>query len=492
MKLQGTITLLLIVLFTAAVMVIIGSAADGARVMRARSPLSSPLVVNTIQNSAAYTAYLPMISHPQYKGQSTFSADVNGTWSNLANGLLITGASFTKIRWASLDWSDVETVAGALAWPTYADQQLAAISADGMAIDLIVRTVPWWARVSEHRYITDTRKCGPPATEYYTAFATFLGNVINHYAPPTYTVAYYEVFNEPEITTLPDPNNAGYVGCFDTGKSYAEFLKTAYTIVKASHPDVNIVNGGFTHPPNTLWEQDFVVNGGAGATDVFMYHLYEYAASNGTYSWNYKYPWIMTDVQSIRSMLTISDPAHANAPLGMNEGGLVVRALNDPDCLTTPSISLTVQRRQQSYYMAVTGALAVDARLKSYNWWRPQPSGDLFFCQNFNTWWVDEINASSGPANAVYTAAKTLQFYVGEGQSGGWFTDTLGAGISHVVINQPYGPTTWVVWNNTTSTPVTYTATTTPTEIHDVWGAPISATQVITLSDPHRVLYIRP
>jgi hypothetical protein len=288
------------------------------------------------------------------------------------------------------------------------------------------------------------------------------------------------------------------VGCFTLGADYANLLKTTYTLIKASHPNAIIVNGGFTHPPNTSWESDFVFNGGAGATDVFMYHLYEYAENNdGASTWNYKYPYIMTDVQSIRSMLSISDPTHVNMPLGMNEGALTVRPqvtseMYLTNCLTLQPISLTVQRRQQSYYMAVTGALAVDAKLKTYNWWRPQPSGYIQDCTHFNTWWVDVINASTGTPNMVYTAAMALQNFVGEGQSGGWFTDTLGTGISHVIINQPYGPTTWVVWNNTTSTPVIYTATTTPTAIYDVWGTPISATKVITLSNPHRVLYIKP
>jgi len=157
------------------------------------------------------------------------------------------------VRINGLIWSDVQPDdATQTNWNSALDEKLQDAYEAGMEIILIIRSTPDWAR--SHEYF-----CGPMDPDYIDEFADFMANTVLRYSVPpdpyTYSIKYYEIWNEPD--DIPqvglennvhgcwgDPEDPDYWG----GDYYGQVLKSIYPEVTTVNPEAQIVIGGLLLP----------------------------------------------------------------------------------------------------------------------------------------------------------------------------------------------------------------------------------------------------
>jgi hypothetical protein len=250
----------------------------------------------SIQSSdqVSETVYLPLISHSFPPPMPVFGVQMLDSISD-AQGL--TQAVEAQVRWvrfAAFDWSQIEplrTEPATYHWDVVDGQSLIDAAANDMEVMAIVRFAPPWAQKLEGYY------CGPIAQDRLDEYAQFLYEMVRIYSLPPYNVRYWELGNEPDISSSLVSGDSGF-GCwgdendpFYGGSYYGEMLKQAYPAIKAADADAQVFIGGLLldcdptqpgactgiHgdlPPKFL--EGILMNGGGDYFDGVSFHAYSY------------------------------------------------------------------------------------------------------------------------------------------------------------------------------------------------------------------------
>ncbi len=202
-----------------------------------------------------------------------------------------TGISW--VRYNAILWSEVEPEPGKREWDALetVDHELQTLTEHGFTPTVIIRGTPEWAQQQ------DEVACGPIKPEALDDFADFVHDLVKRYSAPPYNVAYWEVWNEPDVDPSLIPPTFPY-GCwgdqddpFYGGRYFAEMLAMAYSAIKEANPNAQVILGGLaldcdpTHPPegkppdgcrSSLFLEGILQNGGAEHFDILAYHSYAY------------------------------------------------------------------------------------------------------------------------------------------------------------------------------------------------------------------------
>ena len=175
------------------------------------------------------------------------------------------GANNHWLRYNGLLWSDVQPNSRTdWAWGNVIthDSNIAAASAAGMEVILVVRSTPLWAQKYSIANGDDANYfCGPMKEDNIADFANFMVEVVKKYSNEPYNVDYFELWNEPDEyrgnkppvgVIAPDgvfgcwgePSDPTYFG----GRHYGKMLNAVYPAVKATVPGAQIVLGGLLLP----------------------------------------------------------------------------------------------------------------------------------------------------------------------------------------------------------------------------------------------------
>lgn len=152
-------------------------------------------------------------------------------------------------------WKDVEKQPGVYTFPAYADEHLAlAESSDTDVLFIAAFRNPLY----------DSGKT-PSSPEAQAAYAQYIVEVLDHYQHITAV----QVWNEFNHATFNDGD------CGMTADCYLPLLQTAYTAIKASHPDVKVIAPSLAGVPHS-WLQRLVDLGGLDYLDALSFHPYRY------------------------------------------------------------------------------------------------------------------------------------------------------------------------------------------------------------------------
>ena len=249
-----------------------------------------PPTAQPIQKTTGYSTFIPIILQPPGE-PAVFGIEMESDW----NESLLDMASKAGVNWVRRNgvlWDRIEVVEGIRDWSAIAslESEMILLSQKNFELILIVRGVPEWAQ-TENGY-----NCGPIAQTKFSAFASFMGELVSRYSQPPYNVRYWEIGNEPDFPyserDIPfgcwgDSNDPYYGGGY-----YGELLKVIYPVIKAADPDAQVLVGGLlldcdpNNPPpgKDCTSSKFlegILRGGAGsAFDGVSFHSYDYY--NGT------------------------------------------------------------------------------------------------------------------------------------------------------------------------------------------------------------------
>ncbi len=233
---------------------------------------------------------------------------------------------WTRIN--GLLWSDVEPEPGARDWEALAslEEQFIAASREGMAMIVVVRGAPEWARA------IPGEECSPVREDKLEDFGRFLRDLVARYSRPPYSVKFWELWNEPDVSLSARPPNSPQMGCWGDphdpyygGEAYAEMLKVAYPSIKRADPEAQVLVGGLLLDCNpALKDQcrsgegllsarflEGVLRRGGDYFNGISFHAYDYAGNEaGLYTnlnWNSYYhttgPVVIAKVAHIKKML---------------------------------------------------------------------------------------------------------------------------------------------------------------------------------------------
>jgi hypothetical protein len=193
---------------------------------------------------------------------------------------------------------------------TSLDQEVAAIRADGLSIDMVIIGAPPWAAVPS---VADDSSPQPadPAT-----FGTFAAAVAARYAPQG--VRDYEIWNE--------PNNAIFWQPTPDPAAYTADLVASYHDIKAVDPSAVVITGGLAPEANdgtdinqVTFLQDMYADGAKGSFDAVGYHPYSYPALPDTYEIWSGWSQMSQTPTSIQSVMAAN--GNASVPLWLTEVG---------------------------------------------------------------------------------------------------------------------------------------------------------------------------
>ncbi len=220
--------------------------------------------------------------------------------------LAATGSAFT--RGPFLAWNLVEPAApGVRDWSPMAglEAQLAAASAQGIDVILVVGYTPTWAQARPGS------SCGPIREDKLDAFADFMAAAVARYSAPPYNVKYWELWNEPDIDlaenpALPPDNPFGCWGDrndpYYGGRYYGTMLNRIYPRIKAVQPAAQVLVGGLlldcdpNNPPAgksclpAKFIDGILIATGGRSFDGISFHAYDYCwpglGQYGNSNWN--------------------------------------------------------------------------------------------------------------------------------------------------------------------------------------------------------------
>jgi len=190
------------------------------------------------------------------------------------------------------------------------DQEVAAVRAAGLSIDMIIIGAPPWAAVSSVAYDSSPQPADP------ATFGAFAAAVAARYGPQG--VRDYEIWNEPNNIAFwqPTPNPAAYTAD----------LVASYHDIKAVDPSAVVITGGLAPEANdgtnineVTFLQDMYADGAKGSFDAVGDHPYSYPALPDTYEpWSGWSQMSQTPV-SIESVLAAN--GDSGKPLWLTEVG---------------------------------------------------------------------------------------------------------------------------------------------------------------------------
>jgi len=191
------------------------------------------------------------------------------------------------VRTAPFEWDRIEpqrTTPASYDWQQVDEASLQNAYNNGLAVLGTVLFTPGWAQ----KYPGSA--CGPIAAGQLDRYAAFMSALVKRYKDPPYSVKFWELGNEPDMTVT--YQRRGY-GCWGEageatfgGRAYGEMLKAVYPAIKAADPQAQVVIGGLllecdpAHPPagtscaSARFLEGILDVGAGGAFDAVSYHGY--------------------------------------------------------------------------------------------------------------------------------------------------------------------------------------------------------------------------
>jgi hypothetical protein len=312
--------------------------------------------------------------------------------SSVTDLSLLTSAGGYWTRFDRFHWNEIEPQLldpAVYYWGAVAEPGLINASADGDQVIAIIQFAPRWAQK------IPGIACGPFAEDAFVEFGRFMNAVVSRYSQPPYNVKYWEIGNEPDVSSALVPPDSGF-GCWGDssdayfgGGYYAEMLKVAYPQIKAADPEAQVLVGGLlldcdpTNPPeepagsgnykdcsSSRFIEGILRNGGGDYFDAISFHAYDYYfggegkyGSKGWHSaWNTTGPVLSAKAAYLRGLLTAY--GHAEKPLFNTEVAILCGSTgNESSCLTDAFT------RTKADYLAQAHVAAQAAGLEANIWY---------------------------------------------------------------------------------------------------------------------------
>jgi hypothetical protein len=378
------------------------------------------------------------------------------------------------IRWPAVWWPDIEAQEGVRDWSavSWLDDQLAAASAAGRQVILIVRGTPAWAQARPGI------ACGPISPEKLGAFASFTADLVARYSAPPFNVKYWELWNEPDIDpALAAPDSP--FGCWGDqtdphygGGYYADMLKAVYPAIKTADPAAQVLNGGLlldcdpvTPPPDrdctsARFFEGALLNGAGPYFDGVSFHAYDYYARNlpgylhpgWNAASNTTGPVFLAKLNYLQSLLAahgLDDKYLMNTEVAI----LCGRDGTEPNCVTPEAVQM------RSAYVAQVYAEAAAAGLRANIWY------------SYLGWRASGMVDASGNPVPAYQAYQQSAAAL----TGAAFVRPLDEfpGLRGYEFRRA-GQRVWTAWS-LAAAPVTMMPPSPPARVADVYGQPLAA-----------------
>jgi hypothetical protein len=273
------------------------------------------------------TTYYYKVSAVTDSGDSAESSDVSATPGNTAltadffdlSWSAPTASHYPTVTFGSLrgweigaSWDEIETSEGVYNWTTL-DEWLGMLSSHGKDVMYTFGFVPHWASMRPTEacnYLTTDLGCAAPPADVDsgdTMFKNFVTALVNHsLASPDHHIAYYEIWNEPDLTR-------NWTG---TPAELVTMAKDAYAIIHRLDPSAKVVGPS----PSTANQYgvhflpSYYAAGGQAPQDIVGMHAYLYDGS----SFSTSPAGITTTITQLR--LLMSKYGISNEPIWFTEG----------------------------------------------------------------------------------------------------------------------------------------------------------------------------
>jgi hypothetical protein len=308
-------------------------------------------------------------------------------------------------------WDQIETSSGTYTW-TELDAWLLSVSSHGKDSMYTFGRVPHWASMRPSEAcpydISDEGCAAPPADvdSGDNTWKTFVTALVHHsLSSPDLHIAYYEMWNEPDL-------KRNWTG---TPAQLVTMVKDAYTIIHSLDPNAKVVGP----TPSTAnqygvhYLPDYYAAGGATAQDIVGLHAYLYTGSNFSTS----PAAITTSITQLKDLMSKYDIS--SKPIWFTEGNW-----NADGSGSLTDAEKAAYLAQEYMLMWSTGAVS---RYYWYSWdstvgtlWTPSkgltPAGTAY---NLLTYWLVGSTHSANPcseaSDGTWTCALTLSTgYPGE------------------------------------------------------------------------------
>lgn len=293
------------------------------------------------------------------------------------------GIGITSIR-IGADWAWVQYAGPTTYDWSQLDQQIAAVRAAGMTVDLVITGCPPWAAVSGAAGRLSPQPADP------AAFATFAAAVAARYAPQGVTD--FEIWNE--------PNNVGFWQPAPNPAAYTALLRASYASIKAADPSAFVITGGLAPESNdgtninaVTFLSDMYADGARGSFDALGYHPYSYPALPNTYELWSGWSQMSQTPSSIEGVLSAN--GDASKPLWLTELGAPT---SGPD-----GVGMAAQAQELTQAIADAKATSWMGALYIYTY---EDSGSD---PTTNEDWFGLLNADGSPKPAFAAVAAALK-----------------------------------------------------------------------------------
>ena len=293
------------------------------------------------------------------------------------------GIGITSIR-IGADWAWVQYAGPTTYDWSQLDQQIAAVRAAGMTVDLVITDCPPWAAVSGAAGRLSPQPADP------AVYATFAAAVAARYAPQGVTD--FEIWNEPNNVSFwqPAPNPAAYTA----------LLRASYASIKAADPSAFVITGGLAPESNdgtninaVTFLSDMYADGARGSFDALGYHPYSYPALPNTYELWSGWSQMSQTPSSIEGVLSAN--GDASKPLWLTELGAPT---SGPDGVGTAA-------QAQELTQAIADAKATSWMGALYIYTYEDSGSD----PTTNEDWFGLLNADGSPKPAFAAVAAALK-----------------------------------------------------------------------------------
>ncbi len=435
------------------------------------------------------TLYLPLVFH-NYPLRSVFGVqtDVSGP-SNLQK---IREANSHWLRGVRIPWRNVERNPGERDWSAVATQEawLANAAAQGLQPLMMVSHTPTWAQ-QQAGYA-----CGPINSASLDEFGNFMYDLVRRYSVSPYNIQYYEIWNEPDVDSVLVGGGDSSNGCWGSsadeyygGGDFADMLQAIYPRVKAANPRAQVLIGGllsycnaevpngcqYVNPPGSKpynFFEGILRHHGANdggqyfdgldftAYDFYQGQLGHYGVSTWNSSWNTTGPVMAAKAQFFRSRMSaygVTGKYLLNTEVALACASLSQEVCESPDFETS-----------KAYYAAQAYATAMSLDLRASIW---------YSLEGWPQRYTGLMDANGNPRPA-YQAYQFVASKLGPASFAREVTDY--PEVKGYEFSRPTARI-WVLWALDDNAHLV-TLPGLPQNIYDVYGQPLSVSQVVTVT----------
>lgn len=414
---------------------------------------------------------LPMVTRNYFLnffGMTATSLTVDGQLDEV----VASGAQWARNH---ILWSKIEPEPGVRDWGVLAGREEEWINASAAGIEMVVvvQWTPEWAQKFPGVL------CGPMKEENFDEFASFMSDLVARYSQPPYSVRYWEIWNEPDISPEQIDPESGW-GCWGDlddeyfgGGYYAQMLQVVYPAIKAANPAAQVLVGGLLldcDPVNPPEGKDCkparfiegILRGGGGAYfDGISFHAYDYYNGVGYQNGNWHSAWNTTGPVQIAKAAYLRDLL--DSPIFGVEGKYLINtevALLCDACTDDDAFEQVKASYVPEAYMTT-----VSENLKASLW---------YTLQGWRNSGLVDANLNPLPAYETYRVAEEQ---LGGAIYAGRVSDYTNVTGYKYTLN---GHTAWLVWSLDGNTH-TVNLPTHPLSIKDAFGNALPTSDVIDI-----------